>query len=342
MAISMEPRKVSQSALPKKVYDDVSSDASTKFDDEPLMVALPDYTSECWKSPKEFSDGSLIGDEEGAPKDLVKVLEQENRRLEEQNALLQMQYSSYLQLASQSLLAPYAMAMSGYYSPGLQQPGLQNAAPLVPMSGQPNFSLPQVCIPPAQQPSKPRQHGKIATRNVANVDADADLEFDGDCSGDADAAQGATRTSVMLCNLPNSYTRQMLAKLLDEEGFAGTYDFVYMPIDFKSRLSLAYAFINLVSAKDAKRFWKVFHGYSNWAVPSHKVARVNWSEVQGLVSNIDRYRNSPVMHEAVPDEFKPAVFSGSERISFPAPTGKIWAPRRRVMPAKAVTPGRVA
>ena len=42
-------------------------------------------------------------------------------------------------------------------------------------------------------------------------------------------------TTVMLRNLPNDYTREMLLALLDTQGFANSYDFVYMPIDFKKR-----------------------------------------------------------------------------------------------------------
>jgi len=130
-------------------------------------------------------------------------------------------------------------------------------------------------------------------------------------------------------------------KLLDDEGFAGKYDFVYLPIDFKTKLSLAYAFVNLVNAEEAKRFWSHFNGFSDWAVPSHKIASVNWSEFQGLSRHIERYRSSPVMHEGVPDEYKPILLSGGERISFPAAADKVRAPRCRVR-SKAIKPGRVA
>merc|ERR1719163_748335 len=34
--------------------------------------------------------------------------------------------------------------------------------------------------------------------------------------------------TVMLRNLPNNYTRAMLLKLIDSEGFGGKYDFVYL------------------------------------------------------------------------------------------------------------------
>ena len=49
---------------------------------------------------------------------------------------------------------------------------------------------------------------------------------------------GCPYVTVMLRNLPNNYSRAMLLELLDSEGFAGQYDFFYLPMDFKSRASL--------------------------------------------------------------------------------------------------------
>merc|ERR1719461_2657977 len=60
-----------------------------------------------------------------------------------------------------------------------------------------------------------------------------------------------TRTTLMLRNLPLDYTRDMLLQLLDKEGFAGKYDFIYLPVDFKTRAGLGYAFLNMVRATDA-------------------------------------------------------------------------------------------
>ena len=33
-------------------------------------------------------------------------------------------------------------------------------------------------------------------------------------------------------NIPNNYTREMFLELLDRHGFAGRYDFAYLPCDF--------------------------------------------------------------------------------------------------------------
>lgn len=140
-------------------------------------------------------------------------------------------------------------------------------------------------------------------------------------------------TTVMLRNLPNDYTRDMILQLLDQEGFRGKYDFVYIPIDFHRRSGLGYAFINLVAHDDVSRVWQRFEGFKDWAVESHKVCEVAWGEpLQGLVANVNRFRNCPVMHEDVPDEFKPAIFKSGFRIPFPAPTKKLRKPRLKHRP----------
>lgn len=40
------------------------------------------------------------------------------------------------------------------------------------------------------------------------------------------------RTTIMIKNIPNKYTQKMLIQAIDRN-FAGTYDFLYLPIDFK-------------------------------------------------------------------------------------------------------------
>eukprot|EP00928_Gymnodinium_smaydae_P089384 TRINITY_DN73358_c0_g1_i1.p1 TRINITY_DN73358_c0_g1~~TRINITY_DN73358_c0_g1_i1.p1 ORF type:complete len:398 (-),score=48.41 TRINITY_DN73358_c0_g1_i1:327-1460(-) len=138
------------------------------------------------------------------------------------------------------------------------------------------------------------------------------------------------RTTIMLRNLPNNYTREMVMSLLDERGFAGLYDFFYLPIDFNSRAALGYAFVNVVSPANVMPLWQAFDGFDDWIVPSKKVCKVSWSDPhQGLQGQIDRYRNSPVMHETVPDEYKPVLLQDGVRISFPDPSKNPRAPRVR-------------
>ncbi|CAE7463464.1 ML3 [Symbiodinium sp. CCMP2592] len=141
------------------------------------------------------------------------------------------------------------------------------------------------------------------------------------------APQPTGKTTVMLRNLPNNYSRDMLLAMLDKRGFAGSYDFVYLPFDFRRDANLGYAFVNMVDAEAADALWKGLEGFTAWALTSHKVCSVTWSgPLQGQSAHIERYRNSPVMHSSVPDQYKPVVLEGGVRKPFPKATKKIKMP----------------
>jgi hypothetical protein len=138
------------------------------------------------------------------------------------------------------------------------------------------------------------------------------------------------RTTAMLRNIPSAYSRADLVELLDQQGFHGSYDLVYLPADFQTELNHGYAFVNLTTTGHFERFQEHFAGFSDWKVLSDKVCEVFWSDAaQGTEENIQRYRDSPMMHESVEDRFKPALFENGMCIAFPEPTKKIKAPRRK-------------
>lgn len=147
---------------------------------------------------------------------------------------------------------------------------------------------------------------------------------------DKEEIENDDRTTLMFRNLPNNYTRAALLDMLDAEGFNKVYSFVYLPTDFKNFAGFGYAFVNFATHEAAVRAKRHFQRYCKWSVPSQKVCEVVWSgPVQGLANHTERYRNSPVMHDSVPDEYKPVVFVDGKRVKFPAPTKKIRPPRVR-------------
>lgn len=135
-------------------------------------------------------------------------------------------------------------------------------------------------------------------------------------------------TTLMLKNLPNDYTRDMLCMLLDNEQLAGTYDLVYLPRDFEKDAGFGYAFVNFERPEYASVAKQRLQGFNKWKFPSRKILEAVWSEPhQGLTVHVERLRNNPVMHEQVPDEFKPIVLKNGLRTSFPRPTKRVRAPR---------------
>jgi len=142
------------------------------------------------------------------------------------------------------------------------------------------------------------------------------------------AAPNAGRTTAMLRNLPDGFTRNALLHLLDTEGFAGKYDFAYLPVDFHTLQGLKHAFVNMTSPAEADRLRSHLEGFTNWSLPSDSACAVAWNDrQQGLPALVERYRNSPVMHDTVPDECKPVIVVGGRRAMFPPPTQKIKAPK---------------
>jgi len=137
-------------------------------------------------------------------------------------------------------------------------------------------------------------------------------------------------TTLMFRNLPKTYTRTHFVEVLENEGFAGTFDFVYLPADFETCVGSGYAFVSFTSHETAVRAKGHFHGFTCWQGTSpSKACNVAWSgPVQGLDAHVKKYRNSPVLHESVPDECRPAIFtSDGERVPFPKPTRRIRLPR---------------
>jgi hypothetical protein len=138
------------------------------------------------------------------------------------------------------------------------------------------------------------------------------------------------RTTLMFRNLPNNYSRAILLQMLDSEGFKGTYNLVYLPTDFRNVAGFGYAFVNFCTHERAQQAKVTFQGFSRWTVPSRKTCDVVWTNPeQGFDAHVQRFQNSPVMHESVPDEFKPVVFENGVRVPFPLPTKRIRAPRVR-------------
>merc|ERR1712151_1480168 len=85
----------------------------------------------------------------------------------------------------------------------------------------------------------------------------------------------------------------------------------------------------MVSPSDAERAFVVLQGFNEWKkFSSSKVLEGAWGDpLQGLQPHVDRYKNSPVMHADVPDEFRPLLFKDGVRIDFPPPTRKLRAAR---------------
>ena len=180
-----------------------------------------------------------------------------------------------------------------------------------------NLELP-VSVPPGF--SAPTVASSEATPSEAEVTGASVLRPD-DCT-------------VMLRNVPYEAKQLGVLALLNEEGFNGSFTFFYSPLDFRSKNNLGYAFVNLRTSTEAKRFEQFFDGLRvRNRVGWDKPLRVGRARIQGLQANIDHYRNSPV--NVMPDEFKPMIFCERtfERLPFPAPDAAPASPENKLRSA---------
>jgi RNA recognition motif 2 len=130
-----------------------------------------------------------------------------------------------------------------------------------------------------------------------------------------------SRTSLMVRNIPNKYTQQMLLSEFTENGHGpGKIDFFYLPIDFKNRCNRGYAFINFVDYKDISSFHRQYSG-QHWKVfNSDKICDITYARIQGKASMLKRFENSALMEKD--EEYKPLVFVShgidkGKRLPFP-------------------------
>jgi RNA recognition motif-containing protein len=145
---------------------------------------------------------------------------------------------------------------------------------------------------------------------------------------DLDAVESGhdTRTSLMVRNIPNKYTQQMLLSEFEENGHGpGVIDFFYLPIDFKNRCNRGYAFINFVDYRDILPFHKRYFGKHWRTFNSDKICDITYARIQGKAAMLKRFENSALMEKD--DEYKPLVFASNgphkgQRLPFPDPATK--------------------
>ncbi|KAA8540620.1 hypothetical protein F0562_024461 [Nyssa sinensis] len=105
-----------------------------------------------------------------------------------------------------------------------------------------------------------------------------------------------SRTTLMLKNIPNKYTSKMLLAAIDEH-CRGTYDFIYLPIDFKNKCNVGYAFINMIDPLQIIPFYKAFNGKKWEKFNSEKMASLAYARIQGKAALIAHFQNSSLMNE---------------------------------------------
>lgn len=168
--------------------------------------------------------------------------------------------------------------------------------------------------------------GSTASGNSGNT-----LETRSDSQ--SEVGEDDKHTTVMIRNIPQDISRARLLDMLDNKGLLKYLDFLYMPRSFKDNFRpFGYVFMNFTTHEYAVKAKNILMGFENWQ-SSEKIIQpcdTQWARpLQGLDAHLQRYRNSPVMSESVPDECKPILLREGLRVPFPPPTKQLRGPRRR-------------
>ncbi|OMJ74082.1 hypothetical protein SteCoe_27065 [Stentor coeruleus] len=105
-----------------------------------------------------------------------------------------------------------------------------------------------------------------------------------------------TRTTLMIRNIPNKYTQAMLLETINKK-FVNAYDFFYLPIDFKNKCNVGYAFINMKSIACIPKLFKEFNGKRWEKFNSEKICALSYARIQGKQALLNHLKCSSVMSQ---------------------------------------------
>lgn len=101
-----------------------------------------------------------------------------------------------------------------------------------------------------------------------------------------DDACCAELTTVMVRHVPPKFTQPQLAKEVNDLGFHGKFDFLYIPMDSRRRANRGIAFINFFMGVDAKVFARAVHGRPLSHPCSQRPVEVRPADLQGFERNV--------------------------------------------------------
>lgn len=150
-----------------------------------------------------------------------------------------------------------------------------------PCAWQQGWMVPGVMQFPMQFPAPaPDAGGQLYAPSEEDVPAD--------CGG---------MVTAMMRNLPKKLTQHGLLEEINSKGFAGTYDFVYLPMDVESKVNRGYAFINFMDPAYAAAFKSCYEGRQLGQFNARKVIAILPAVLQGYEANREHFATSRVARE---------------------------------------------
>ena len=125
--------------------------------------------------------------------------------------------------------------------------------------------------------------------NINNINY-IEKEFEPNVSIEKILSLEDKRSTIMIKNIPNKFTREKLLELINKN-FLGTYDLFILPKDGNKNRNFGYAFINFISSYSIPYFYFVFNGKKWVDTNSNKICEITYSKIQGRSELISHYPN---------------------------------------------------
>lgn len=105
---------------------------------------------------------------------------------------------------------------------------------------------------------------------------------------------GTAITTLMVRNMPSNYTQRDLMQDFTDLGLAGTFDFLYMPLDKSTMSNVGYGFVNFLQPSLAEECVRVLQQYRfcRNRLDKGRLAEVSPAYIQGLEANLRHYEKA--------------------------------------------------
>lgn len=114
-------------------------------------------------------------------------------------------------------------------------------------------------------------------------------------------------TTLMIRNIPAHLTQAKFLEELNRNGFAGTYDFAYMPQSFDVQEGKGFAFVNFMSPASASALSSKWHRQCPFETNAKSPAlNISAADIQGLEDNLRKW-NTPRLRRIRNPNLRPFV-----------------------------------
>jgi len=186
---------------------------------------------------------------------------------------------------------PSAVANTGNLGSGVQE--------------QPRPEVPAEPVEPGRRAGPPPSAAGGKRRGAARAEQNGGASSSAPALAASLQAQGVT--TLMLRNLPHNVTQKRLVEELTNSGFAGLYDFCYMPSTFGTGVGKGYAFVNLTSPAALGTFVITWHGSRRFGITASEAAlNVSAAALQGREQNAKKW-DAPRMRRVRNPALRPLV-----------------------------------